>query len=983
MPGELDDRPFASPDAALRDPDRLAAVRATGLMTGPPSEVLDRVARAAARMLDVPVALVSLVDDERQRFAGRAAERGPIVATRETPIAQSICQHVVARGAPVVIADAANDPRARDHPAVRDFGVRAYAGVPLTTPDGALLGALCAIDDAPHAWRSEDLARLGELATVAQAELAQRTSIAAAGPRDHTILEHAARSGSGGLWSWQLGDEVVFYSPRLRELLDYSEQEVPNTRAALRAVVHPDDLPRLRAAIWAHLERRTPFDLEVRARHKDGGWRWMWLRGQAEWDAAGQPMFMAGSASDVTGRRAAEAALLDSQARLALIFSRATVGLCELAPDGRFLRANAELCRIVGRTPEEMTRLSFADVTHPDDIVRSVDAVASVFASGGPARLEKRYLRPDGTAVVAESVVTLLDAEPGSEPTLLAVTVDLTARREAEAALRESEARFRQLADNVGEMFWLVELGPALADSRLLYVNPAYTRITGRPLDAVEPSPVLGMDQIAADDLPRVLEATRAVVAGESRTLEYRMSTAAGAHRVVRTRMFPVRGGAGGVARIAGLTEDVTDQRTLEERLHQAQKMEAVGKLAGGVAHDFNNLLTVVGAHLEFVRADLGPAHPAQEDLAGIAEAAGRARALVRQLLSFSRKQPVHPRPVHLGELVRGAERLLRRVVGEEIALAVHVDDGPLTVHADPGQLEQVLVNLAVNARDAMHTPRHGHPGSGGVLTIEVLPDASGAGVQLVVRDTGHGMTAEERERVFEPFFTTKAIGRGTGLGLAAVFGIVSQSGGAVTVDSAPGLGTTFVICLPATDAQAADGQAGDAAATSPTFGGRGSNGAGSERAGVGGPAANGPERGTTARPARPARPARATVLLVEDEPPVRSTTRRILERLGYAVIEAQSGADGLRVWDAQHAVIDAVVTDMRMPEVGGRALALRLREQRSGLPIVFMSGYAEESIEEGRGAPQAFVEKPFTADALRLALEAVLPPPAEDPAGA
>ncbi len=542
--------------------------------------------------------------------------------------------------------------------------------------------------------------------------------------RERATLLLAARGAADGLWGWELTTGEFFHSPRLGELLGYPPGELPQAGDLFGALAHPDDLPRYREAVEAQAERRAPLDVELRLGHRDGGWRWFRLRGQAEWDAAGRPLRVAGSAGDVSEQRTTEAALRESQTHLALLFSRAAVGLSELAPDGRFLRVNAELCRIVGRTPDEMTAVTFADVTHPDDVVRSVTAVSSVFAAGGSVRLEKRYLRPDGTAVVAESVVSLLEPEAGGEPSLLAVTTDLTAWRAAEAALRESEARFRQLADNVSEMFWLVELGPTLMDSRVIYVNPAYTRITGRPLASVDDTPVLAFDLIAPDDLPRALAALDAATLGEPGTVEYRLTTPAEAPAVVRTRVFPIRDGEGRVVRLGGLTEDVTEQRTLEERLRQAHKMEAVGRLAGGVAHDFNNLLTVISANLEFAQealaAELPSDHPVGDDLAGIAHATVRARTLVRQLLAFSRRQPVQPRPVRLGALVRGAEPLLRRTLGEEITLAVDVAADAPTVHADPGQLEQVLLNLAANGRDAMLTPRHGHPGAGGTLTVAV-----------------------------------------------------------------------------------------------------------------------------------------------------------------------------------------------------------------------------------------------------------------------
>jgi CheY-like chemotaxis protein len=306
----------------------------------------------------------------------------------------------------------------------------------------------------------------------------------------------------------------------------------------------------------------------------------------------------------------------------------------------------------------------------------------------------------------------------------------------------------------------------------------------------------------------------------------------------------------------------------------------------------------------------------------------------------------VRPQLLRVGDVVRQAERLLRRVIGEGIALEVRAADAP-PVHADPGQLEQVLMNLAVNARDAMLTPLHGTAGAGGVLAIEVDAvrldaaqarawDAAAPGrwVRLRVRDTGHGMDADTRAHAFEPFFTTKAVGQGTGLGLATVFGIVRQAGGSVRVDSAPGRGATFTILLPA----AADGA--DAAA--------------------GAPAAAPPER-------------RGTVLFAEDEAPVRAITRRLLERRGYAVLEARDGADALDVWRAHADAVDVVVTDLRMPELGGHELVARLRAERPGLPVVYVSGYSDEEGRLAGGRLEAFVEKPFAADALLGAIDRVL----------
>jgi signal transduction histidine kinase len=394
--------------------------------------------------------------------------------------------------------------------------------------------------------------------------------------------------------------------------------------------------------------------------------------------------------------------------------------------------------------------------------------------------------------------------------------------------------------------------------------------------------------------------------------------------------------------------------RASEEQLRRAQKLEALGQLAGGIAHDFNNLLMVIRGNLDIMSEDLPPDHTVQTDLAEIRSATERTRTLVRQLLAFSRKQVLAVQRLDVNDVVRDGERLLRRVIGEEIALHVSAAPEPLLVEADAGQLEQVLLNLAINARDAMLTPLHGHPGTGGSLTVETdavslaLADVAardslppGNYVRLTVRDTGHGMDAETVRHVFEPFFTTKPVGQGTGLGLATAFGIVTQSGGSIRVQTAPGAGTTFVILLPRVEPAGVDAAAGLGAAS-----------------GVG--AGDGAS-------------AHGTILLVEDEAAVRASARRLLERRGYSVLEARHGADALLIWRQYRDAIIAVVTDLRMPELGGPEFVALLRAEAPTLPVVYVSGYAEHQGIHVLRPNEAFLEKPFTGDALLGALARVV----------
>jgi two-component system, cell cycle sensor histidine kinase and response regulator CckA len=394
-------------------------------------------------------------------------------------------------------------------------------------------------------------------------------------------------------------------------------------------------------------------------------------------------------------------------------------------------------------------------------------------------------------------------------------------------------------------------------------------------------------------------------------------------------------------------SRDVTEQAALEARLLQAQKMEAIGNLAGGVAHDFNNVLTVIRSFSELAVRATPAADARREDLEEIRRAADRGAALVRQLLAFSRRQMLQPQLLGLGQVVAGVEGMLRSLIGEDVRLVTRLGDAPRLVHADRVQMEQVLLNLAVNARDAM--PR------GGTLTIET--EAAPPDVVLRVRDTGHGMTPEVRARVFEPFFTTKPPGRGTGLGLSTVYGIVEQSGGSIAVDSEPGRGTTFTIHLPAAPG---GGGAGDAPATAL-------------------PAAAGSAHltppsvpvfsrdGAAAGAAAAGRGPRPTVMLVEDDAAVRALAHRVLREGGFQVLEAGSGDEALRLCAAHGPSVDLLLTDVVMPGMSGRELAERAAALLPRARVLYMSGYTDDEIlRRGlRDDSAELIEKPFTPQGL------------------
>ena len=453
------------------------------------------------------------------------------------------------------------------------------------------------------------------------------------------------------------------------------------------------------------------------------------------------------------------------------------------------------------------------------------------------------------------------------------------------------------------------------------------------------------------DDLATDLAMLARVGRGEIDTyeLEKRYIHASGRVIWIQLDVAVVRGAAGEPLYFIGQIQDITNRRQLEEQFRQSQKMEAVGRLAGGVAHDFNNVLTVISGYSELALQRVGEGSTGsehdevREDLEGIKRAAARATSLTQQLLAFSRQQVLRPGIVDLNTIVAEIEKMLDRLIGEDIALVVTLDQTVGPVLADAGQLEQVILNLAVNARDAMPT--------GGTLTLETRAAAletaldgangriePGRYVRLVVTDSGIGMDPATRDRIFEPFFTTKELGKGTGLGLSTVYGILEQSGGQIVVRTAPGEGTSFELYLPESARVDLD---------EPPWADSGAGG-GSE-----------------------------TILLVEDEDSVRGVARRMLERSGYRVLVAANGGDALKVCEAHDQEIDLMVTDVVMPHMRGVELAQRAERVRPGLRVLFMSGYTDNAIDPSIDRSVSFLQKPFTFVELLGAVRAAL----EDPA--
>lgn len=494
--------------------------------------------------------------------------------------------------------------------------------------------------------------------------------------------------------------------------------------------------------------------------------------------------------------------------------------------------------------------------------------------------------------------------------------------------LVEREELFRLISENAMDMIAVVD-----PDGRRLYNSPAYARILGFTDDELAGTSFY--DHVHADDVYTAQQAVKqATATNPGGTVQYRMRHKDGSWHTIESGASAILNQQGKVEKFVVVNRDVSEQRQLEEKFRQAQKMEAVGRLSGGVAHDFNNLLGVIIGYAEFLQESLDPENSLRSSVDEILKAGKRAASLTRQLLAFSRQQVLDPKVLDLNVVVLDMDKMLRRLIGEDIELSTVLGPDLGRLKADQSQLEQVLLNLVVNARDAMP--------QGGKLLIDTqnmvmdeafvrrypYPVQPGPYVCLTVTDSGIGMDAETKARAFEPFFTTKEKGKGTGLGLSTVYGVVKQSGGYIDIYSAPGAGTTFKIYLPRVD-DAITTDAPIGAATSFT---------GNE-----------------------------TILLAEDESSLRTLTRNTLELCGYKVLEAKDGLEALEVSERFEGPIDLLLTDMVMPGMGGRQLAQELTRRRPEIRLAYMSGYTGQAVgSQGPVDPgSVFLLKPFTRELL------------------
>ena len=768
-------------------------------------------------------------------------------------------------------------------------------------------------------------------------EISERVVMQEALRRSEHNLAEAQRIAHVGSWERNVETGALRWSDESHRIFGIEPGSFGGTIDEFLAMVHPEDRGKVAptAATFAALGRRT---VDYRIIRADGTERVVHEEGEVVRDDQGLPIRYIGTTQDITERVGLEDELRRSQRTLADAQRIAHIGSWERDAASDALHLSDEMCRTFGIEPGTFagTNDAYMALIHPDDRAPIEEAERAALEDGAPYRFDYRIVRPDGTVRIVHEDGEVVRDEAGRPVRMIGTTQDITDR----LAREEERTRLMSAVEQTADSVWIHEL-----DGTILYVNPSFTRLYGYQQDEVL-GHYMGILDSGRHATSFWDELFATVLTGQTWSGTIVNQRKDGTVVEVEKVISAIRDSDGRITGVVQSDRDVSRERALEAQLRQAQKMEAVGQLAGGIAHDFNNLLTAIRGYGELVRRGL-PADDEQNraDIDEVIANADRAVELTRDLLAFGRQQVFQPRVTDLAMVVAGIVPMLRRLLGEQIEVVTAALPGLGSVKVDPGQLEQVIVNLAVNARDAMPT--------GGRLAIETanvevdtvyarahIDIAAGPYVLLTVSDTGTGMDAAVQAHIFEPFFTTKAPGEGTGLGLATVYGIVQQSGGSIQVQSEPGQGTTFRIYLPRVEA------ASELADPNPQEG----------------PTAAGTE----------------TILLVEDDETVRLFAARALADCGYRVLEAPDAETALTVAAAHDGPLDLLVTDVVMPRVTGPQLAERLARERPLTRVLYISGYTEHGLGRSGalGPASAYLAKPFTAEVLAQTVREVLERP-------
>jgi PAS domain S-box-containing protein len=861
---------------------------------------------------------VPALNDTDERFCGSYKmylPDGTLLPRDQIPMAQVLRTGVEMRGVEAVF-------ERPDHSRIM---IEVHI-IPLKNAEGNVTGAINCFHDITERKRRVEALRESE--------------------RQLAAAQQVAHLGS---WELDVATDKVTWSEEMYHVYGLRHDEFRPSFERFIERVHPNDRERIKKIKEKAFRDHQPFSFEHRIVRLDGTVRMLLMKGEVITDDTGQPVKLRGIGQDITERKEAEDAHREIE--------RSYRGLVEFSPDAVIVHSEGQIryinpagLKLLGAAhSDQIVSRQMLDFVHPDfhEIVKSriQQTQQGILAQF----IEEKFVRLNGEAVAVE--VGGIGIHYLGKPATQVIVREITERKRLEAE-RDNE---RQL---LGALFDQLPVGVLIRDMEGKYVRTnrsvcdilgfEYDGLIGLTTDKI----VTLLKMTKPDGTPFMEEELASSIALKterpSAPVEVLITTPAGEVRQINSNGAPVILESGAVVGSVAVIVDVTEQHALQEQLRQSQKMESIGTLAGGVAHDFNNLLTAILGNTQLALRRLSPNDPLQGRLIEVEKAGNRATSLTRQLLAFSRRQRLERKTLNLNNTVNDIMKMLKRIIGEDVDVHVQETGSLSPVFADPAQIEQVVMNLAVNARDAM-------PG-GGTLTIETrnvtlgeayrrehLYAKPGKYVEMIVSDTGTGIDAETRKRIFEPFFTTKEAGKGTGLGLAMVFGIVKQHGGMIEVESDLGQGTAFHVYLPVDEKAASDDATEDVLP---------------------------PLRGGT-----------ETVLVAEDEEALRALAGNILEESGYTVLLAKDGAEAVEIYEANRERISLILMDIVMPRMGGREAYERISQLGGAVPVLFMTGYSAEIVQYDFVKQNKFIEdagavlmqKPYSVEMLGRKVREVL----------
>lgn len=742
--------------------------------------------------------------------------------------------------------------------------------------------------------------------------------------KNERLLKEAQHVAKIGHWELDSPSGTPLWSEEIFHIFGLDPKDSPPSFKAHRDIVHPEDWPSLNRSIQRLTTHGTPFDIVFRILRSNDETGWMHAIGVAERDENGRVTRMFGTAQDITELKQAEDKLRTSELWLRSIYSALDEGVLVLTGDRKLMSANKAAQRIFGYSSDELfnhsAEILHVDQEHYEEFGRRIN---ESFDSNKAAHFEFELKRKNGDVFPSEHTVSLLKNETDESVGMVSIVRDITDRKNAEKALRQSRDRLNTLVNNLIDSIVVTD-----KEGTIQFVNNAACELLGRKREVLIGT-ALGLPM----DTDNLFDIEATTPDGEKRYAEVKANT------------IDWEGKSAYLLSLRDITlrrEAMDERDEMREQFEQAQKLESIGRLAGGVAHDFNNMLSVIRGNTDLALLEASPADPLYKKLEEIQRAAERSTNIIRQLLAFARKQVVSPEVLYLNDTLEGMLKMLRRLIGEDIDLVWKPDTNLWLVNVDPSQIDQILANLCVNARDAI---------SGvGKVTIEtqnvILEEADSAKhgraapgeyVMLSVTDNGSGMDSETLDKIFEPFFTTKEVGKGTGLGLSTVYGIVTQNEGFVNAYSEPGKGTTIRIYLPRYQGKV-DKEVNPEKTEMPR--GRGE-----------------------------------TVLIVEDDPTVLDLSKKILEYLGYDVLATESPLEAVEIIREHDRHIHLVLTDSVMPKMSGKELARKVQKIRPGIKILFMSGYTATTITSHGLLPEGvqFIDKPLVVETVARKVREVL----------